>query len=177
MDVLVALAISIGILIAVYPAVWGSLQLGTGWLSDRGGRKPPIVVGMLVQAGGLALLVAGGGAFEPALAAAALLGLGTALVYPTLIAAVSDVVEPRDRASAVGVYRFWRDAGFVAGALLVGFAADALGSGRAIAIVAGLTAASGLAVAATPWVARRRDLASADGRYRQLPLGRCDGGP
>jgi MFS family permease len=88
------------------------------------------------------------------LAAAGLLGLGTALVYPTLIAAVSDVVEPRDRASVVGVYRFWRDAGFVAGALLVGFAADAIGSGGAISIVAGLTGLSGAVVAATPWASR-----------------------
>jgi MFS family permease len=79
------------------------------------------------------------------------LGLGTALVYPTLIAAVSDVVEPRDRASVVGVYRFWRDSGFVAGALLAGLVADALGSGTAIAIVAVLTAVSGLWVTATPW--------------------------
>jgi MFS family permease len=141
----------IGVVAAVYPAVWGFLQLATGWFSDVVGRKPLIVLGMLVQGAGLALLVAGGGAFEPALGAAALLGLGTALVYPTLIAATSDVVEPRDRASAVGVYRFWRDAGFVAGALLVGFAADALGSGEAIGIVAGLTAASGLMVATTPW--------------------------
>jgi MFS family permease len=146
-----ASATQIGVVAAVYPGVWGFLQLGTGWLSDRVGRKPLIVVGMVVQGGALALLVAGGGRFEPAVAAATLLGVGTALVYPTLIAAVSDVVEPRDRAAVVGVYRFWRDAGFVAGALLVGFAADALGSGEAIAIVAGLTALSGLAVAATPW--------------------------
>jgi MFS family permease len=173
-----ASAARIGAVASVYPAVWGFLQLGTGWLSDRIGRKPPIAIGMLVQAGGLALLVGGGGAFAPALTAAVLLGVGTALVYPTLIAAVSDVVEPRDRASAVGVYRFWRDAGFVAGALLVGFAADALGSGQATAIVAGLTAASGLAVAATPWgTAGGGHFASADGRHRQLPLGRCDGGP
>jgi MFS family permease len=146
-----ASASEIGVVAAVYPGVWGFLQLGTGWLSDRVGRKPPIVLGMVVQGGALALLVGGGGEFGPALAAAALLGVGTALVYPTLIAAASDVVEPRDRASAVGVYRFWRDAGFVAGALLVGFAADALGSGEAIAIVAGLTALSGLVVAATRW--------------------------
>src|SRR5439155_16380259 len=129
----------------------GFLQLGTGWLSDHAGRKPLITFGMLVQAGALALLVAGGGAFAPSLAAAALLGTGTAFVYPTLIASVSDVVEPRDRASVVGVYRFWRDTGFVLGALLAGFAADALGSGAAIAIVAGLTGASGLLVAITPW--------------------------
>jgi MFS family permease len=141
----------IGAVAGVYPAVWGFLQLGTGWLSDRTGRKPLITLGMLVQAAALTLLFAGRGAFVTAFAAAALLGVGTALVYPTLIAAVSDVVQPRDRASIVGVYRFWRDAGFVAGALLAGFVADALGSGEAIAIVAGLTALSGLLVAATPW--------------------------
>src|SRR5439155_11674357 len=149
-----ASAARIGAVAAVYPGVWGFLQLVTGWLADRTGGKPLIAVGMLVQAGALALLVAGGGAFGAALAAAGLLGLGTALVYPTLIAAVSDVVEPRDRASVVGVYRFWRDAGFVAGALLVGFAADAVGSGPAIGFVAVLTAVSGLVVFATPWQAR-----------------------
>jgi MFS family permease len=134
---------------AVYPAVWGAGQLGTGWLSDHTGRKPPIVAGMLVQAGALGLLGAGGGRFAPALAAAVLLGIGTALVYPTLIAAVSDAVEPQERAAAVGVYRFWRDAGFVAGALGAGVLADAAGSGAAIAAVGGLTGASGLWVAAT----------------------------
>jgi MFS family permease len=144
-------ATRIGVVAAVYPALWGFLQLPAGWLSDHAGRKPLIVLGMLVQAGALALLVAGAGAFAPSLGAAALLGVGTALVYPTLIAAVSDVVQPRDRAAVVGVYRFWRDAGFVFGALLAGFAADALGSGWAIGLVAGLTAASGLFVAGTPW--------------------------
>ena len=108
---------------------------------------------MLVQGGALALLAAGGGAFAPAVGAAVLLGIGTALVYPTLIAAVADAVQPRDRAPAVGVYRFWRDTGFVIGALLAGFAADALGSAAAIWLVAGLTAASGLVVAATRWPA------------------------
>jgi MFS family permease len=146
-----ASATRIGVVAAVYPALWGVLQLATGWLSDLVGRKPLIVLGMLVQAGALALLVAGGGAFAPSLAAAALLGIGTAFVYPTLIAAVSDVVQPRDRATVVGVYRFWRDTGFVVGALLAGFAADVLGSGAAIALVAALTAASGLLVAGTPW--------------------------
>ena len=144
-------AAKIGIVAAVYPGVWGLLQIGTGWLSDHVGRKPLIAVGMLVQAAALVVLVAGGGAFAPALAAAALLGVGTALVYPTLIAAVSDVVQPRDRAAFVGVYRFWRDTGFVVGALLAGFVADELGSGGAIVIVSALTAASGLVVAATPW--------------------------
>jgi MFS family permease len=146
-------AARIGVVAAVYPGVWGFLQLVTGWLSDRSGRKPLIVVGMLVQAGALGLLVAGQGAFGPALAAAALLGLGTALVYPTLIAAVSDVVQPRDRAAVVGVYRFWRDTGFVAGALLAGVVADAVGSGSAIVLVAVLTGAAGMWVAATRWTA------------------------
>ena len=109
------------------------------------------VLGMLVQAAGLAVLVLGGGDFDLAVVAAALLGFGTALVYPTLIAAVSDAVQPRDRAPAVGVYRFWRDAGFALGALLAGVVADAAGASAAIAVVAALTAVSGLLVAATPW--------------------------
>ena len=121
---------------------------------------------MLVQAAALALLVAGRGSFGPSLAAASLLGVGTALVYPTLIAAVSDAVEPRDRARAVGVYRFWRDAGLVAGALLAGLLADALGSGAAIGIVAGLTGASGVVVASINWIG------TADGSHRQLALDR-----
>jgi MFS family permease len=156
-----ASAPQIGIVAAVYPAVWGAAQLVTGWLSDHTGRKPLIVAGMFVQAGALALLVLGGGAFAPALAAAVLLGIGTALVYPTLIAAVSDAVQPVERAQVVGVYRFWRDVGFVVGGLLAGFVADAAGSGSAITIVAGLTAASGAWVALTEWVERDR---SADHR-------------
>ncbi|HEU4450197.1 MAG TPA: MFS transporter [Gaiellaceae bacterium] len=165
----------VGAVAGVYPAVWGAGQLATGWLSDHIGRKPPIVAGMLVQGGALALLVAGGGAFGPALAAAALLGLGTALVYPTLIAAVSDVSRPVERAQLVGVYRFWRDFGFVVGALLVGVVADSLGAGPAIAVVAGLTAASGLWVAATGWARHprpaRRTIADllADARGRIAP--------
>ena len=141
----------VGVVAAVYPAVWGAGQLLTGWLSDYTGRKPLIVAGMLVQAGALALLVAGGGGFAPALLAAVLLGAGTALVYPTLIAAVSDAVEPVQRAPVVGVYRFWRDFGFVAGAVISGVVGDALGSGQAVALVAALTAASGLWVAGTRW--------------------------
>jgi MFS family permease len=146
----------IGIVAGAYPAVWGAGQLLTGWLSDHTGRKPPIAAGMFVQAAALGLLVAGGGNFLPALLAAILLGLGTALVYPTLIAAVSDAVRPRERAAAIGVYRFWRDFGFVVGALLSGVAADVLGAGEAITLVAALTAASGLWVAATrsSWVER-----------------------
>jgi len=141
----------IAVVAAAYPVVWGAGQLVTGWLSDRTGRKPLIVAGMLVQAGALGLLVAGNGAFRPSLAAAILLGAGTAMVYPTLIAAVSDASQPRDRARTVGVYRFWRDFGFVLGALIAGFGADAASPRAAIAIVAVLTATSGLAVAATGW--------------------------
>jgi MFS family permease len=153
----------IGIVAAVYPALWGAGQLVTGWLSDHTGRKPLIVLGMLVQAGGLAVLVLGGGSFAPAVVAAALLGIGTALVYPTLIAAVSDTVQPRDRAPAVGVYRFWRDAGFALGALLAGVVADAASAGTAIAVVAALTAMSGVLVAATPW-GTTSDVVGDDGR-------------
>jgi MFS family permease len=145
-----ATASEVGAVAAVYPGVWGGGQLATGWLSDRTGRKPLIVLGMLVQGAALALLAAGGGSFGSALAAAVMLGVGTALVYPTLIAAVSDAVEPRDRAQAVGIYRYWRDTGLVAGGLLAGFVADALGIVDAIAIVAGLTTLSGLVVMATP---------------------------
>jgi MFS family permease len=141
----------VGIVAGVYPGVWGVGQLATGWLSDHTGRKPLIVLGMLVQAGALALLVAGGGSFAPTLAAAALLGVGTALVYPTLIAAVSDVSQPVERAQLVGVYRFWRDSGYVVGALLAGIVADAFGAGAAITVVAALTAGSGLWVAITHW--------------------------
>jgi MFS family permease len=141
----------IAVVAAVYPLVWGAGQLATGWLSDHTGRKPLIVGGMLVQAAALALLVAGDGAFTPSLVAALFLGVGTAMVYPTLIAAVSDVSQPRDRARVVGVYRFWRDFGFVLGALIAGFVADASSPQAAMLIVAALTGASGFVVAATSW--------------------------
>ena len=109
---------------------------------------------MLVQAGALVLLVVGNGAFTPSLIAAILLGVGTAMVYPTLIAAVSDASQPRDRARTVGVYRFWRDFGFVLGALIAGIGADAASPRAAILIVAILTGASGLIVVATRWQSR-----------------------
>jgi len=144
----------IAVVAAAYPVVWGAGQLATGWLSDHTGRKPLITAGMLVQAGALGLLVAGGGAFAPSLVAALLLGAGTALVYPTLLAAVSDASQPRDRARVVGVYRFWRDFGFVLGALIAGLGADATSARTAILVVAVLTGASGLVVAGTSW--RRR---------------------
>jgi MFS family permease len=141
----------VAIVAAVYPLVWGAGQLLTGWLSDATGRKPLIVGGMLVQAIALVLLVVGNGDFTLALTAAILLGAGTAMVYPTLLAAVSDASQPRDRARVVGVYRFWRDFGFVIGALIAGLGADATSPRAAIALVAALTAASGVAVAATSW--------------------------
>jgi MFS family permease len=144
----------IAVVAAAYPVVWGAGQLATGWVSDHTGRKPLIAAGMLVQAGALGLLVAGGGAFGPSLAAALLLGAGTAMVYPTLIAAVSDATQPRDRARVVGVYRFWRDFGFVLGALIAGGGAAAASPRTAILIVAALTAASGVLVAATSWQTR-----------------------
>ena len=146
----------IAVVAAVYPLVWGAGQVATGWLSDAAGRKPLITGGMILQAGALALLVAGNGAFAPSLVAAVLLGVGTAMVYPTLLAAVSDSVRPRERAQAVGVYRFWRDFGFVVGALVAGVGADVTSAATAIAIVAALTAASGVGVAATPWTGQSR---------------------
>ncbi len=145
----------IAVVAAAYPVVWGTGQLVTGWLSDHTGRKPLITGGMVVQAGALGLLVAGDGAFAPSLAAALLLGAGTAMVYPTLIAAVSDASQPRDRARVVGVYRFWRDFGFVLGALIAGVGADATSPRAAILIVAAITGASGLLVAVTSWKPRR----------------------
>jgi MFS family permease len=135
---------AIGLVAAVYPGVWSVAQIATGHWSDSVGRKPLIVAGMLVQAGALGVLALSGGAVATATVAAALLGLGTALVYPTLIAAISDVVSPVARAPVVGVYRFWRDMGYALGAIIAGTVADALGYGGAIGLVAGLTGASGL---------------------------------
>jgi MFS family permease len=137
----------IGLVAGLYPGVWGVGQILTGQWSDRIGRKPLIVSGMLVQAAALAMLAASEGTILLAAIAAVGLGAGTALVYPTLIAAISDAVSPVARAPTVGVYRFWRDMGYVAGGLLAGIAADALGYGGAIAIVAALTAGSGVWVA------------------------------
>jgi MFS family permease len=138
----------VGLVAAVYPGVWAVAQIATGAWSDSIGRKPLIVAGMLVQAAALALLALSGGALGLALASAVLLGLGTALVYPTLIAAMSDAVSPVARAPVVGVYRFWRDMGYALGALIAGVASDALGYGGAISLVAVLTATSGLWVLA-----------------------------
>lgn len=136
----------IGILAAVYPAVWGAAQLVTGALSDKYGRKWLIVGGMLLQAAALAMIAAGHD-FGIWLTAAVLLGLGTAMVYPTLLAAIGDVAHPEWRARSVGIYRLWRDGGFAIGALLAGILADAYGIAAAVAVVAALTGASGILVA------------------------------
>ena len=149
-------AAQVGLVAAVYPGVWSIAQIATGHWSDTVGRKPLIVAGMLLQAIALAVLAISEGRVALAAGTAVLLGLGTALVYPTLIAAISDAVSPVARAPVVGVYRFWRDIGYALGALIAGSVADALGYGGAIGIVAVLTAASGLWVLADmPAEARR----------------------
>jgi MFS family permease len=136
----------IGILAAIYPATWGVAQIFTGALSDRVGRKWLIASGMWVQAIGIAIIVLAGG-FAGFALGCALLGVGTAMVYPTLLAAIGDVAHPSWRASAVGVYRLWRDLGYAVGAVLAGLTADALGLAAAMWVVAALTLASGLQVA------------------------------
>jgi MFS family permease len=134
---------TIGILAAIYPATWSVGQLFTGAFSDRAGRKWLIVWGMWVQAGGIAVIGLAS-AFAGFAVGVVLLGVGTAMVYPTLLAAVGDVAHPAWRASAVGVYRLWRDLGYAIGALIAGFTADAFGLGAAIWVIAALTFASGL---------------------------------
>jgi MFS family permease len=137
----------IGLLAFIYPATWGVAQLWTGDLSDRVGRKWLIAGGMLVQAASLLIMTAVSG-LVAWLLTGALLGIGTAMVYPTLLAAIGDVAHPSWRGSAVGAYRFWRDLGYVAGALLAGFLADTIGMDGAIATVGLLTAASAVLAAA-----------------------------
>jgi len=136
----------IGTLAAIYPATWGIAQIFTGAWSDRVGRKWLIASGMWVQALGIAVIVLSS-AFAPFATGAALLGVGTAMVYPTLLAAIGDVAHPSWRASSVGVYRLWRDLGYAIGALLAGLTADALGLPAAMWLVAALTFASGVVVA------------------------------
>jgi MFS family permease len=136
----------IGTLAAIYPATWGLAQLFTGAWSDRVGRKWLIASGMWVQAIGIGVIVMSMG-FAGFAAGAALLGIGTAMVYPTLLAAIGDVAHPSWRASSVGVYRLWRDLGYAVGAVLAGVTADALGLPAAMWLIAALTFASGLVVA------------------------------
>jgi MFS family permease len=143
-----ASAAEIGLVAAIYPGVWSVGQIATGHWSDNVGRKPLIVAGMLLQALALGLLAVSDADVALAAGAAALLGVGTALVYPTLIAAISDAVSPVARAPVVGVYRFWRDIGYAVGAVIAGAAADGLGYAGAIGLVAALTAVSGLWVLA-----------------------------
>ncbi|MBI2835197.1 MAG: MFS transporter [Acidobacteria bacterium] len=151
----------IGWLAAIYPATWGVGQLVTGALSDRTGRKWLIAAGMWTQAGGIALISVAN-VFAGFAAGAVLLGIGTAMVYPTLLAAVGDVAHPSWRASAVGVYRLWRDLGYAVGALLAGITADAFGLGAAMWVIAALTFASGL-------VSAVRMTETLPGRLRAIP--------
>jgi MFS family permease len=140
----------VGALAAVYPAVWGIAQIGTGALSDRWGRKWPIAGGMWTQAVGIWVIVGAAAVARPYaawLAGSVLLGIGTALVYPSLLAAIGDRAQPSWRASAVGVYRLWRDLGYAVGALLAGLLADIVGVSAAIAVVGLLTFVSGIIVA------------------------------
>ena len=156
-------ASQVGLVAGLYPAVWGVGQIWTGYWSDRVGRKPLIVGGMLLQAAALSVLAASDGAMGTAAVSAVALGAGTALVYPTLIAAISDAVSPVTRATTVGVYRFWRDMGYVAGGLLAGLLADAIDFSATITVVAVLTAASGLWVAIDLPRTRAEQVASLEG--------------
>ncbi len=151
----------IGWLAGIYPAVWGICQLLTGALSDRIGRKGLIVAGMWVQAAGIGV-VAGGADFPAFASGAVLLGIGTAMVYPTLLAVIGDVVHPAARASAVGVYRLWRDLGYAAGALISGAVADLLSVASAVWLVAGLTFLSGTIAAVRMRETYARDAAKGE---------------
>jgi len=137
---------AIGTIKAVYPATWGVFQLFTGHFSDRWGRKRLIATGMIVQAGGIWLTVQVP-VYTAWIVGALLQGIGTAMVYPTLLAAIGDVTHPQSRATTMGVYRFWRDLGYAVGALLSGVIADLLGMRTAVRVVAVLTFVSGLQVA------------------------------
>jgi MFS family permease len=135
----------VGYVKAFYPFMWAAGMIATGHLADRIGRKPPIVAGMLIQAAGLAVITAGiSHALAAGLTGAFLLGTGTALVYPTLLAAVSDATHPAWRATALGIYRFWRDSGYAIGALIGGITATLASLDTAIGVAAALTAVSGI---------------------------------
>jgi MFS family permease len=157
----------LGIIAAIYPGVWGTTQLLTGALSDRWGRKWLIVWGMWIQGIAIAMLVIFQG-FWSWMGSSLMLGVGTALVYPTLLAAVSDLSEPVWRASAVGVYRLWRDAGYAVGGLTAGLIADSLGVPSAIIAVAGLTFLSGILVAKV--MAETHSLGSCEAAVERPPL-------
>ena len=133
---------------ALHPGVWGFLQLATGPLSDSVGRKRLIYPGMIVQAIGIWVVLMSGSVFFGLVIGMTLLGVGTALVYPTLLAAISDIANPRWRATSLGVYRFWRDLGFVFGAIGIGFIADVSSLSTAIQVVAWISLGSGIFVLA-----------------------------
>ena len=157
----------IGTLAAIYPATWGVVQLLTGAWSDRVGRKWLIAAGMWLQALAIGMIIIGSG-FSGLALGAVLLGIGTAMVYPTLLAAIGDVAPPSWRASSVGVYRLWRDLGYAVGAVLAGVTADALGVPAAMWLVAALTFLSGTVVAMRMTETLRRR--SAPTRHpRELP--------
>ena len=154
----------VSILGALYPAVWGLVQLVTGAISDRWGRKPLVTSGMLLQGFAILSLPFTSG-FAPWALASCLLGIGTAMVYPTLLAMIGDVAHPSWRASAVGVYRLWRDGGYALGALLAGLVADFFGIRWAISSVGALTVMSGLIATLT----MRETLPGRDPAQRELP--------
>lgn len=158
----------IGWLAAIYPAIWGIGQLFTGALSDRIGRKGLIVGGMWLQAVGIAVIILAKG-FIGFAAGAALLGAGTAMVYPTLLAGIGDVAHPAWRASSVGVYRLWRDLGYAVGAVLAGVVADMVGIGASMWLIAGLTFGSGVVVLVRMRETRRHE-------HPTLPEGQLDVG-
>lgn len=146
---------AIGVLAGLYPAVWGLTQLITGGLSDRWGRKWLIAFGMWLQAVGI-VAVALWWSFAGFATGAVLLGIGTAMVYPTLLASIGDVAHPAWRASAVGVYRLWRDLGYATGAIIAGVVADLFGLGNAALVIAALTFLSGVVVAVRMTETRQR---------------------
>jgi len=153
----------IGFLKSLHPAIWGILQLGTGSLSDRIGRKSLIYSGMIIQAAGIWIVLFASTTLGW-IAGMSLLGIGTALVYPTLLAAISDVAHPQWRATSLGVYRFWRDLGFVFGAIGIGFLADIFGIGLAIHSVAWIALASGIFVLFVMRETRRKESSVRDPR-------------
>jgi MFS family permease len=160
----------IGLLAALYPATWSVVQLATGALSDSMGRKPLIVWGMWVQAAGIALVTVAD-TFVGFAIGEVLLGIGTAMVYPTLLASIGDVAHPTWRASAVGVYRLWRDLGYAVGALLAGVIADALGLNAAMWVIAVVTFVSGIASAIRMTETLGPEPAGGNQRRRQISGG------
>ncbi|MGR6963237.1 MFS transporter [Geodermatophilus sp. URMC 61] len=159
----------IGLLVALYPGVWGAGQLITGALSDRIGRKRLITAGMTIQAAALALIAAFDG-FAGWAAGTVLLGAGTAMVYPTLLAVVGDVAHPAWRGRAVGVYRVWRDLGYAVGAVLGGIVADLVGLRAAVWVAAAVSAGSALLVAVRMYETHRVPVSGAGSAG---PGGRC----